>query len=125
MHNTPDLDGPAWILWEDGVDERVEVLAAHPDRKNERSGHPFQPFTRTQSSWTRGSSAGASIRVRRRPDLASPRCPGGQPVPGSFSMQWDQVPRIVNGCQRLPIRRFSVPLHVLELRRTANSVEWA
>jgi hypothetical protein len=28
----------------------VEALAAHPDLKDERSGHPSQPFTRTPGS---------------------------------------------------------------------------
>ena len=48
----PGLNGPAWILWEDGVEELVEALAAHPGRKDERSVHPFQPLTRTPG-WVR------------------------------------------------------------------------
>ena len=39
----PGVNGPAWILWEVGVEELVEPLAAHPGRKDERSVHPCQP----------------------------------------------------------------------------------
>ena len=38
--------------FEDGVEELVEALAAHPGRKDERSVHLFQPLTRTPG-WVR------------------------------------------------------------------------
>ena len=51
MHSSRP-ERPAWILREDGVEELVEALAAHPGRKDERSVHPFQPLTRTPG-WVR------------------------------------------------------------------------
>jgi len=46
------VNGPAWILWEVGVEELVEPLAAHPGRKDERSVHPCQPSHGTPE-WVR------------------------------------------------------------------------